>query len=81
MIWKKILCAVLVVLIGVSFFTLGLSIQEKTDNDKLESLCKYSAQRAVERLQRYEERGSQYDYHYAVAELTGFFQYVFSSNC
>ena len=53
---------------------LGLSWNhEKQKADKFETVCRYAAENANTRFQGYLNTGSEYDYHYAVAELTAFY--------
>ena len=43
------------------------------DQSDLEQVCYYAAANANERFCSYQQRGSEYDYHYAVSELTAFY--------
>ena len=51
----------------------GLWLKEKQDSSELEQLCSYCAYNVYERFSDYRERGSEYAYHYGVAELTAYY--------
>ncbi len=62
-----------VLLLCTSILFCGLWLAERESREDLEQLCRHSAQQAKDRLESFRLQGSAYDYAYAVAELTSYY--------
>ena len=69
---KNYLYCALVILTCLSILLCGFWMKGKREHKDLETLCQYSAGRVYERFARYQQQGSEYDYHYGVSEMVSF---------
>lgn len=69
----KYYIATLIVVICVAIVFYALWVRKSRDHSDLEQQCQYAARLAQDRFEDFRAKGSDYDYHYGVAQLVSFY--------